>query len=338
MAKVPEAVERQAKEAEKLQQELTGKEQKGKKEAKPDKKEPPKKPEQTAPPGEQQPPVDWEQKYKVLKGKYDAEVNADISALQERLTALEAQNADLQQKLMEATNTIATLNQLIANGATGQTLGDQQQPGQGAEGGQGQQPEASIQPLKEEDFEPYGEELVQLARNFNALVNENQKLRDVVSTMYQDRQHTAEERFWNGLKEAVPDWEKLNNDPGFLRWLNDIDMASGQTRKELLDRHFYNLNPAGVAYFFNAYKQEAGLATSSQQQRPQQPAQEQPVVMPDTGGAAPPPPEQGNITVTREQMAKAAEDYSKGKITEEEFQKISDAFQRNIQQVFNVGT
>jgi len=35
-------------------------------------------------------------------------------------------------------------------------------------------------------------------------------------------------------------------------------------------------------------------------------------------------------------MAKAAEDYTKGKITEDEFQKISDAFQRSLAKAFNL--
>ncbi|HDG97980.1 MAG TPA: hypothetical protein ENG73_07410 [Desulfobacterales bacterium] len=369
MSSVPAAVEKQAKEAEKLQKELAegkkkqkkdqpaAKDQKGQEQQQP---APPAQAEPTPPPAQQQPvqgekppeqgePVDWEQKYKVLKGKYDAEVKADVSELRERLSALEAQNADLQQKLMEAASTIATLNQLIANGATGQSLGEIQQQ-QGAATADQQPPqtgaatEQGLQPLNEEDYEPYGEEMVGLVRNFNALIAENQRLRDAVASLYQGQKQTAEERFWNRLAEQVPDWESLNNDPGFLRWLGEVDMASGQTRKQLLDNHFYNMNPDGVAYFFNAYKQQAGLSAAPQQQQTPQQQQSQASagaglesqVMPDAAGAAPPPPAPGEVTVTREQMAKAAEDYTKGKITEDEFQKISDAFQRSLAKAFNL--
>lgn len=72
----------------------------------------------------------------------------------------------------------------------------------------------------------------------------------------QDSEQERMDRFWSDLTEAVPDWAEVNESPDFHVWLNQVDMASGLRRQELLADAQAKANPRRVAYFFNQFKGE----------------------------------------------------------------------------------
>ena len=58
------------------------------------------------------------------------------------------------------------------------------------------------------------------------------------------------------LSRAVPDWEAINVDPNFILWLDQIDLFSGQKRKQMIDEAYNAGDAARTIAFFRAYKNE----------------------------------------------------------------------------------
>jgi len=56
------------------------------------------------------------------------------------------------------------------------------------------------------------------------------------------------------LDKAVPDWETINKDPAFLKWLGEMDPLTGIQRQELLNQAHKALDAPRVANFFNSWK------------------------------------------------------------------------------------
>lgn len=92
----------------------------------------------------------------------------------------------------------------------------------------------------------------------DVLKTENSKLREQL-TGVTDRQASSDQRgYFSELAQAVPDWEAVNVDDGFLEWLAEVDTLSGQPRQDYLNRAFANLDTQRTVALFNAYKQTTG--------------------------------------------------------------------------------
>ena len=50
----------------------------------------------------------------------------------------------------------------------------------------------------------------------------------------------------------APDWETLNKDPGFLKWLSEMDPLTGVERKRMLNDAVATFGGQRVASFFTA--------------------------------------------------------------------------------------
>ena len=91
-----------------------------------------------------------------------------------------------------------------------------------------------------------------------SLKTENQSLREQLGGVT-DRQASSDQRgYFSDLAQAVPDWEAVNVDDGFLEWLAEVDTLSGQPRQEYLNRAFQSLDTTRTVALFNAYKQLTG--------------------------------------------------------------------------------
>lgn len=148
----------------------------------------------------------WEERYRVLQGKYDAEV----PRLHEQVKYLTAQ--------LDALNA-------------------QRQP-------PAKQTESDYLAKIRED---YGDEL---AAPFEQLQAELVKLRNQMSQVGQ----TREQMYYQSLDTQVPDWQALNNDPGFLSWLDQVSPDTGVRRKEALDDAHRRLDAGRVGMIFKAYQ------------------------------------------------------------------------------------
>jgi len=313
-------------------------------------------PEQPSPPPQQttQQTTDWETKYKVLKGKYDAEVNADVIQLREEINRLKQTNEVLQQRLIEASDTIGTLNEMLAKAQTGQLPAQQmqQQPQQGQY--EYQAPPGQQEPVKllnKEDFEGYGEQFFELVDIINKQAEEIQRLKGLTYQTVELSREEKIDRFYKELKRMVPRYELINIDSRFIKWLEEYDQARGATRWDIFQERCRALDPEGAAYYFNEFiktlppheraiyevtptTEQPGQVQSQPQvdygAQPQEQVQVPGIenqVMPDTSSTG---PTFETPAITAQDVQAAAERYSRGKITFDEYLAISKSFQQQI--------
>jgi hypothetical protein len=176
-----------------------------------------------------QPPIDsppppqeesWEHRFKVLQGKYNAEVprfaheNKDLKG---RLQSLEEQLDEMK------------------NAKPAELL------------------------VKPEEIEQYGEGLIDVARRVarEELASKDAqiaKLRSEIDSVKSVQSNVVQDNFFKSLTEMVPDWEALNADTNFLNWLDGVDDLTGETRQSLLGRAEQQRDPVRAAKFFNTFK------------------------------------------------------------------------------------
>lgn len=65
----------------------------------------------------------------------------------------------------------------------------------------------------------------------------------------------ARSYYFYELSQLVPDYEKLNVDEGFLRWLDQPDLASGEKRQDVLTSAYTAFDVRKTAEIFNKYKE-----------------------------------------------------------------------------------
>ncbi len=174
----------------------------------------------------------WEQRYSVLRGKYDSEV----PQLHKRVHALES---DLQAA-------IARLDQATQA---------QQAPAKHA--------------VDPKDVENFGEDLVsmvdrvaktsmsQAAKDFAA---KTAAMEAQIAAMTEQLKGTstqlavtAEQSFFDRLSKEVPSWAQINADKGFLSWLAEADPVYGVPRQQALAAAQQRLDADRVAAVFRAY-------------------------------------------------------------------------------------
>ena len=176
-----------------------------------------------------QPPIDsppppqeesWEHRFKVLQGKYNAEV-----------PRFAHENKDLKGRL--------------------QSLEDQLEEMKNAK-----PPELLVKP---EEIEQYGEGLIDVARRVarEELASKDAmiaKLKSEIDSVKSVQSHVVQDSFFRSLTEMVPDWEALNADTNFLNWLDGVDDLTGETRQSLLGKAEQQRDPVRAAKFFNTFK------------------------------------------------------------------------------------
>lgn len=183
----------------------------------------------------QDPPKEdpWEHKYKVMEGKYRAEV-----------PRLAADNRDLRQKLDALT---ADLERLKSQPST---------------------PAQSL--ISPEDREKYGDDLLDVIKRtaqqqVAAKDAEIEELKRRLDGVHQDTAKTAEVSFYDRLGELVPDWVSINAEDGFLKWLDEYDEFTGRTRQDLLSDAENARDAVRVARFFSKWKAEQTQSVATSQ-------------------------------------------------------------------------
>jgi hypothetical protein len=203
----------------------------------------------------QEPPKEdpWEHKYKVMEGKYRAEV-----------PRLAADNRDLRQKIE---NLSAEMEQLKSKAST------------------------PSQPLiSAEDREKYGDDLLDVIKRTAqeqaaAKDQEIAELKRRLDSVHQDTAKTAEVTFYDQLSAKVPDWVTINGEDSFLKWLDEYDELTGRTRQDLLSEAEGARDAERVARFFTKWKaaQQQNVATSQRNLQAQVTPDSNKVVKPPVG-------------------------------------------------------
>lgn len=236
---------------------------------------PPAAPEAQSPPSTPPPPtpiqreeVSWEQRYKVLQGKYNAEVP--------RLTG---QIRDLTTMVKTLQDSQATMQGLLAS------LG-QRQGSAPADDGTSRSPAGNRRLVKDEEITTFGADLHDfvartardaVAQDLEAKVAPVVKRVDAVAnTATQAAQKAAqadEALVVETLTRMVPNWKQLNEDDSFNDWLDGEDPYNGALRRDMLNQAFKRHDAPRVVAFFTGYlKEHATIAPPPPAAEPQVPA------------------------------------------------------------------
>lgn len=256
-------------------------------------------PEQPSSDGSQERPDDdesWKQRYRTLKGMYDAE----LPTLHAKIRELEEANRQLQ----------ADLERVRATPP---------------------EPETPANPITDRDREEFGEDLIELIeraaeaktaplhKRIAELEQQNQELRGRVGDVSEKVGKTSAETYLARLADAVPDWEEINYDPNFIEWLKVVDPVYGVERNVALQVAHKNLDVARVAAIFKAYKESRTPPT-----QPQKPAADlgRQVAPTRTRSGAPAQQQvQGKIW-TNAEISQFFDDWRRGRIPQDEAERI----------------
>lgn len=205
----------------------------------------------------------WEQRYKVIEGKYRAEV-----------PRLNADNRELKQQLDALKNELELLKS------------------------RGTKEPSSL--ISAEDREKYGDDLLDVIKRaaqdqVSAKDVEIAELKRHLESVTTTTTKNAEVSFFDQLGNLVPDWVTVNGDDQFLKWLDEYDEFTGRTRQDLLSEAEQARDANRVARFFASWKaNQNASATNSQRQLEAQ-------VAPDSKRANTPPA--GKRTFSRREIA-----------------------------------
>ena len=201
----------------------------------------------------------WEQKYRVLQGKY----NAEVPRLQNQVREQHGQLQSFQSQLTATQNLLASLS---AQRETAPAA----QPSTAT-------PAATTKLVKDEEVREFGADLIDVMRrvvreeNAGQMAAVDQRIAPVaqrVDQVAQATQHVGQrvaqsdqQSVLTTLASAVPNWQELNEDPGFLEWLDQIDPFAGVQRGALLKQAYKAHDGSRVVAFFSGYLKEHAAVT-----------------------------------------------------------------------------
>jgi hypothetical protein len=194
-------------------------------------------------------------KFKVLQGKYNAEVPRLLSIVEEARAQL-AESQRLNQQLQQ------------------QLQAPPQAP---------QRREDTFQPLvTDKERQDFGDDLVDMIGRRaqeavlpavrQLLQSELQPLKQTVARSAQSESELRQERIYRMLNERVPGWDVVNNSVEFLAWLEQVDVFSGQSRRNSLATAWNAGDAPRVVGIFEAFKRE-DASTSTSAPAPRVPAE-----------------------------------------------------------------
>lgn len=227
-------------------------------------------------------PDPFETKYKVLQGKY----NAEVPELHRKVHALE-------DNLRQA---IAKLEEV---------------------GKQKEQPQQTQADPK--DVENFGSDLVDMVNRIAGaylaraasqvearLAEVDKRIAELAGSVSGATQHvamTAEQMFFDRLGKLVPDWETINADQRFLAWLAEVDPVYGVPRQAALENARNKLDASRAAAVFNTF-------TGPRQQAPKADPLDKQVSPKGAAGAAPTPSQKKMVAST--EITKFYDDVRRG--------------------------
>lgn len=169
---------------------------------------------------------DWEHKYKVLKGKYDSEVPRLIKELKR-----------LRREKEELSSRLDLLEKMVTMQKISSAPSEEEKK---------EEEDEEIKKFKEDYPDIYKAMEKLLMKKFGKVEN---RIKDMSTQMTQ-------QQFFAQLTALVPEWQKLNTDPDFLDWLQEVDPSSGYTRHQLMLYAYNQMDVNGVARWFKKYLSE----------------------------------------------------------------------------------
>lgn len=276
---LPKQVEAQLKELEKIEQQIADSQKQAEPPTDPAPAEPT--PEPSPAPAEPTPveptpaptePVvaeeTWQQKYKTLKGMYDAEVPRLHADLRELKSQVDSLRKAAETKPAEPVKP-ATQEKLVTDA----------------------------------DVEAFGSDLIEVQRKvarevaaefrgeLDAMRIENEKLREqLTATGTQVSEATFEQR----LHRLVPDFEQVNTDPKWIEWLNEVDPLLRGPRMTVAQGAFNRGDAEGIAHYVSLFKATQAPASTAEQ-APSKAEELARQIQPNRTGSAAAPVQQGRV-------------------------------------------
>lgn len=178
--------------------------------------------------------------------------------------------------------------------------------------------------ITEEERRDFGDEFLNVVEKkateaTRHLKDEVEQLKAALEQTAQRAAMTDQQQMYAYLDTSITDWREINRNDEFLAWLEQVDIFSGQRRKDmLLNAHSQNSGPR-VAAFFESFRKEAA-ALAPKAKASEQPAQRSPSVSLDqlaapgrARSAAPERPADETPFISRAQIAKFYADKANGK-------------------------
>lgn len=241
------------------------------------------------------PGEDFEQKYRTLQGMYNKEV-----------PRLRSENKDLHDRLTKMEGLIATMNQ-----AEPQTAA-QSQPQHLVSDKEieeyGEETVDMFRRLSREEYLPYMQKLASLEQTIKSLQT---SVVPQVENVIKTQARTTEERFWETLEAAVPNWRDINNNQDFQTWLLEYDPLVGNTRQALLEQAQGSMDVNRVIHFFNTWNNLSHGSASKATPNPSK-AELEKQVAPGKGRSSKTPSGSESRTYTPGDIKKFFDDVRKG--------------------------
>lgn len=202
------------------------------------------------PPADPQPEKDPDHKYKVLQGKY----NAEVPRLQSELRESKELVQELRQRVNNTESLLAVMQAAPPDPApapapapSGITDEERAQFGPDLIDVIERAAAAKIMPQVESQIAPVKTSVEQVSQSAGQAAEQQAR---------SDREATLA-----ALEAAVPNWVQQNEDQGFLQWLNENDAYAGVPRGQLLTQAFQANDATRVIAFFKGFQQENAVVT-----------------------------------------------------------------------------
>lgn len=193
-----------------------------------------------------------EHKYKVLQGKY----NAEVPKLNRELKEARGQIGDMQQRLTNTESLLASMQHVATPPRREPAVLDDLPIVTEDETLQfGADLESYIERVAARKILPEVESrIAPVATRVDGLdQNASQAAHDVAVS--------ERDRVMLDLANAVPEWEKQNENEDFLKWLNSNDPYAGVPRGQLLTNAFRQNDSTRVIAFFKGFQTENAVVT-----------------------------------------------------------------------------
>lgn len=185
----------------------------------------------------------FEARFHSLRGKYDAEVPRLAQQVREQTAAIQTLIAE-NQTLKHRTEQVQ--QQPLVTDADKQAFGDDLVD--------------MVDRVAKQNSQAVEYRLEQLKR-------ENEQLKGQIGNVNEQVAVGVKDRFLQQLTAAVPDWQAVNTDHGFLVWLGETDPVYGLPRQAGLTNAYDQLDAARTARIFETYKQLSGQSTPAKTPR-----------------------------------------------------------------------
>lgn len=196
----------------------------------------------------------WEKRFKVLQGKYNAEIPRLSQSIREKDTRIASLESE-----------VATLKGLM------NTLAQRGAPAAPNAPAQGTPAPSTTRLIKDDEVKQFGPDLIDLMRRVareesQPLASQiapvaqrvgqvEQQVKDVGTKVVMNDQ----QKFNAYLNQHVPNLEEMNTNEDFLAWLDQTDPYTGQQRQNLLDQAVAALDGPRVVAFFKGFQNEHAI-------------------------------------------------------------------------------